>query len=221
MNNDQTTPQQEPIQPILQSTPATEVQTPPNSVYPAVPPAPEMSANTTNYLVGSQMVAEKSKLPIGIYIIAGYNLLAFVIGFFGASQVNMINTVTLFLSLCLAIALVMRVNAARKILIVLSVIGIFLSVASIFFLASIQSKLVDKKQAYDAVVLKVNKNKLSTSQKASLDTLAEQIAEEEKVTGSIITRTYLRIGASIVGSIIMIGYLSRPKIVEIYTHPDA
>ena len=59
-------------------------------------------------LVGSQLKLPKDKLPVGVYIVAGWTLIGFAISFFNTSQNGTLFTIAMFVQLLLGIGLLFR-----------------------------------------------------------------------------------------------------------------
>jgi hypothetical protein len=190
----------------------------PSSVYPT---ATQTTANTpSDYapigLTGSQIQQQKVRLPIGIYIIAGYNLVGFAIGFFDSSQNSGIYTIVMLIDLMLAIGLLLRLEVARKIILWLEGITLVLTIASLFLLVGLQQRIQTLKTNYDAAISRIDQSKLTPTQKQQLDDIQAAIAVKQKQAGKAITFTYFKLGATAVGTIVVIIYLTRPKVKEVF-----
>jgi hypothetical protein len=167
-------------------------------------------------LTASQMKEPKPKLPIGVYIIAGFTLLGFVSGFFDTSNMGALFTILIFIDLALAVGLVFRLELARKALIWLSAITIALSLLAIVGLAGLQSKLAQNKAAYDTAVSKIDKSKITPQQQKTLDDLQVQINAQQKKAGKAIGLAYARMGYEIVVSGAVVFYLTRWHVKEVF-----
>lgn len=190
----------------------------PSSVYPS---ATQTIANTSSGnapigLTGSQIQQQKVRLPIGIYIIAGYNLVGFAIGFFDSSQNSEIYTIVMFADLLLAIGLLLRLEVARKIILWLECITLVLTIASLFLLVGLQLRIQTLKTNYDTAISRIDQSKLTPTQKQQLDDIQTAIAVKQKQAGKAITFTYFKLGATAVGTIVVLVYLTRPKVKEVF-----
>lgn len=205
-----------------QSTPPSLIN--PNSVMSQTeepqPTTSTLPTDTTNsastYLTGSQMQQIKVPLPVGIYIIAGFNLIGFIVGFYDTSQNSALYTITLFIDLLLAIGLLLRLEAARKTFMWLTGITLFLTSASFYLLLSLQQKIQLSKTNYEAAISKLDRSKLTETQKQTLSTLQAAITVKEKQAGKAVTFTYIKLGATAVETIAVMVYLTRPKVKEVF-----
>lgn len=168
-------------------------------------------------LTGSQIAAQKPRLPRGVYVIAGINMVAFVATFFDTSQTSLIYTLDMLLCLLAAIGLVFRVEAARKVLVVLSIVTIVLSVVSAFLLAGVQGRIAASRQKYEDAVSKINTNSLSVAQKNQLADIRAELDAAEKKAGKAINYTYTIMGFYILESAGIAIYLTRPGIKAVFS----
>ena len=95
-------PTSPPAQPSI-APPPSPVPIAPQPVIPAPVAPASMPIDPYAGLTGSQMQQTKQPLPVGVYIIAGFNFVGFVISFFDSSQNSGIYTVAMLLDLLLAI----------------------------------------------------------------------------------------------------------------------
>ncbi len=228
----------QPLTAVDQQTPPPPPPTPPPSmatpphIISAQPPAPNsivtspstdasQTVATTPMLVGSQLQAEKKKLPIGLYIIIGYSIIGFAAGFFDTSQNSLIYTMALLLELVMVVGLMLRQEAARKAVIWISGIIVVLSIVGIVLLTLVQHNLHDLHLRYNTAVTHIDPRKITLTEKKQLAALTTQIAQQEKQIGKVVTYTYIRLGAEIIGNTVMIIYLTRPKVKEIFEKPHA
>lgn len=172
-------------------------------------------------LTGSQIKKEKKPLPIGVYIIAGFILIGFVISFFDTSQNSGIYIIVMFADLLLAIGLLIRLQVARKIIIWLQALALVLSVASLFLLIGTQQRLNTLKTNYETAINRIDQSKLTPTQKQQLDNIQNAIVIKEKQTGKTITFSYFKLGATSVASLVVIIYLTRPKVKEVFHDLEA
>lgn len=168
-------------------------------------------------LTGSQIAAQKPRTPVGVYIIAGINIVAFIATFFDTSQTSLIYTLDMLLCLLAAVGLVFRVEAARKVLVVLSAATIVLSIVSAFLLAGLQGRIAGSKQKYEDAVSKIDTNTLSVSQKNQLADIKAELDAAEKKAGKAINYTYALMGFYILESAGVAIYLTRPGVRAIFS----
>lgn len=180
---------------------------------------PSGEPNTTDRTplpIGSHMPVVNKKVPIGVYMIVGFNLIGFVISFLDTSQNSLIYTIVIFVDLLLGIGLLLRLEVARKIITYLMGITLILSVVSIFLLASLQQKLQKTKTNYETAISQLDQSKLSVTQKQQLDSLQTTLATNQKQVGKVITFTYIKLGITIIETVAVIIYLTRPGVKEVF-----
>lgn len=190
--------------------------TQPETSSPAISPNGVQAAPTTTYLTGSQLQPEKKKIPAGIYVIAALNLLGAIAAFFDTSQTSGLYTIAMLISLALAVGLFMRLEVARVLLVSLSGIIVILSIASMFLLFGLQQKIADNKAAYESAVSRIDKNRITAKQKQTLETIESTISEQEKQAGKAITFTYVKLAITTIEPIVVIVYLTRPRVKEVF-----
>ncbi|HEX8762760.1 MAG TPA: hypothetical protein VF733_03280 [Candidatus Saccharimonadales bacterium] len=194
----------------------------PASIYPDATHNSYGTSGTTSSnkvpmgLAGSQLQPEKKKLPIGIYIIAGLNLLVFVAGFLDSSQSSMIYIIAMFINLAIAVGLIMRFQAARKLALGVSVLILMISGVSLFLVAGLQQRLKDRKADYESATSRIDQSKITPAQKQQLDAIRTTIAAQEKQAGKSVAVTYLKFGLTCLEGIAGVIYLTRPKVKEIF-----
>lgn len=185
--------------------------------------APTISTPTTNLsgLTGSQLQPQKQKLPIGIYVIAGFSLVGLVVSFFDTSQNSGIYSIIMLVDLLLTIGLLFRLEIVRKIILWLYGITLVLSVVSIVMLSALQQRLGELKSNYETAVARIDQNRLSSSQKQQLESMNKLIAEKEKQAGKAISFTYIKLGATATGALVIMIYLTRPKVRSVFRTLEA
>ncbi|MEI7674192.1 MAG: hypothetical protein WCI60_00435 [bacterium] len=187
----------------------------PSSVYPE-----PSTSSTSDYapigLTGSQMHKQKVKVPIGIYLIAGYTLIGVVIGFIDTSQNSTFYTIVMIIDLFLAIGLLMKLEIARKIILWLEAITLILIVGSFFLLIGLQQRSNTLKIKTNTVISNLDQNKLTSKQKQNLVKLQSSLAEADKLAEKTLTLAYFKLGATAVGTIVIIVYLTRPKVKDAF-----
>ncbi len=172
------------------------------------------------FIAGSQLAEEKVKLPSGIYIIAGLNLLGFITGFFDTSQTGAMYTVVMFIDLLLAIGLILRYEIARKSLLWLSGLTLIIALASIFLLAGLQQKIKQSKTDYETAISRIDQSRITEAQKQQLQSINTTLASQEKLAGKAITFTYIKLGVATLEAVGILIYLTRPSVKEIFKTID-
>lgn len=207
------------ITPSLQAEPTSQSPSPnPASIYPdAQNSSSTVSATTTPIgLTGSQLQPEKIKIPVGIYIIAGFNLLGFAVSFFDSSQNSGIYSIVMLVDLLLAIGLLFRLEVARKVIVWLAGVTLILTVINVAMLFALQQRLHELRSNYDSAISRIDQARLTLAQKQQLEAMNTAIAQKEKQAGKAISFTYVKLGATAVGSVVIIIYLTRPRIKEVF-----
>lgn len=163
-------------------------------------------------LTGSQYQPPKPTLPVGVYIVAAYNVAGLVAGFFDDSQANLLYTLTMLLNVLISIGLLMRLDIARKIMLWLTGITLAITVVSLVLLAGVQQRTNQQTANYETAVSKIDQTKATTAQKRQLAEMNALMDESAKKAGSAIYYTYLILGVTTAGSIAVIWYLTRPNV---------
>ena len=181
-------------------------------------PVPNAAPPTDPYvgLTGSQIQAEKNPLPIGIYILAGVSFLAFVAGFIATQRNSTLYTLLMFINLLLAIGLVLRLELARKVILWTSVISFVFLIASIFLLIGLQNKLATSKSNYDAAISRINLADASPTQQQAIQKISDTLNTQEKQVGKLIAFDYVKLGLAAVEQVVIIVYVTRPKVKEAF-----
>jgi hypothetical protein len=182
---------------------------------------PDLSASNAPtgqvFLTGSQLQPEaQKKLPWGVYAIVAFTLVSFILSFFDNSQASLLYTIAMLLNLLLAIGLLLRMEAARKLLLWLSGITLALAIASTVGLYMVQKRIHDLKSQYDTIVSRIDRNRMTTVQKEQLDKLTADLTEKEKQAGKAISFTYTKLGVTAVETVAVVIYLTRPKVKEFF-----
>jgi hypothetical protein len=212
------------LQAQQQSAPPVQPTSIPQPVASSVYPEPTSFQNTTTTaptdtnvgLTGSQIKQEKKPMSIGVYIIAGLNLLGFVIGFFDTSQNSGIYTIAMLLDLLLAIGLLLRLEVARKFIMWLSGLILVLTAVSLIMLVGLQQRISQLKTNYETAISRIDQSRLTPTQKQQLDAVQAAIAVKEKQAGKAIAFTYVKLGVTGVEMLGVMIYLSRPKVKEVF-----
>jgi Tfp pilus assembly protein PilO len=118
----------------------------------------------------------------------------------------------MFLVLVATIGLLLRLELARRMLVILSGITIVLSVVLVLGFMGLQNRLKDHRQRYDTAVAQLNERSLNATQKQQLDSLTKQLDTLEKQVGKAMQLTYIKYGLTIVAYAGAMVYLTRPGV---------
>lgn len=165
---------------------------------------------------GSQEQVQKNKLPLGVYIIAGYLIFFLAIGLLIDNSGNTIYRALMFFNLFLAVGLILRIEIIRKIMVGISVFTVVASGISLFALAGSASLLQQQKGDYEAAVSRIDQTKLSPAQKQKLDDMNASITLQEKEMRRISSYSYIQQGVTLIAPIVIIVYLTRPRVKEVF-----
>jgi len=176
-------------------------------------------------LTGSQIPEEKIRLPKGVYFIAAFDVVGCIAGFLNTYQTNAIYgaiyTCVMVLNLLVGVGLLFRLELARKITIWLSGLVLILTVANVLLVVVAQQSLQYDKAKYDTAVGRLDKNTLTTTQKQQLAAMQSAVNADVKQAGKAFTFTYTKLGVTALESIIVIVYLTRPKVAGVFRDLEA
>jgi uncharacterized protein YlxP (DUF503 family) len=169
-------------------------------------------------IIGSQVAKThaKQKMPVGVYIIAGWVLLGFVVSFFDTAEDSLFLTVGLFINLLLGLGLLFGLEVARKGIIWMFGLIIALSVVIITLLIGLQGSITAAQNNYTVAVSKINQQELTPEQQQQLAMIKSRIATERHKAGHALAITFTEYAVEIVGSIGGIVYLTRPKLKDAF-----
>jgi hypothetical protein len=200
-------------------TPATTPLTHPQPVYrQPINPAPQPIPDTDPYigLTGSQIYARRTHLPIGLYVIAGLQLIGFGLSFFNTGETGIIVSVAMLLQLMLAIGLLLRIQAARKAMLAFSVVLIALSIVGGLTLFGLQQRIHKTTANYTSTLQKLGDKTITPSQQKDIDALRATISNAQKQAGNAITVTYAGFGFIAAENLLVVAYLVRPMVRDIF-----
>lgn len=207
-----TLPSESPAPP-LQPTPVNPQE---NPIYPSSTP----QANTPNGdqlvgLTGSNIAPEKKPVLKGVIVLFALGIIGFSINFFGGSP-NPLFQILLFVDLAITFALLFRINAARQIVVVLSIITIILQSLSAVQLKRTEDALVTLKTKFDNAVSLIDEKQTSPRQQEAIDVLRKDIEAKETQTAKIIQVAYAAIALNVTVAIVKVVYLTRPKVKQAF-----
>lgn len=157
------------------------------------------------------MQPQKTRLPKGVYVIAGLILIGFTFSFFDTSQNSFLFSIGLFMDLLLGIGLLLRMEAARKMLIIISAALLVLTTASAFLIVGFQSRMASQKAKFEAAVGRLNKEN-----QVSLDEFRTHITAAERQLDRDLGLIYTKLALSGIFHIAVIIYLTRPRVKEAF-----
>jgi len=194
---------------------------PPKPVVGDVDPTYSAASNTvapdgSTLQSDAHMQPTKKKLPRGIYAIAGFNLLAFVVGFFDTSQTSLIYIIIMFVNLFVAAGLMLRLELARKAAIVLAGVLLVISIVGIFLLVGLQQRIHESRVTYETTFANVNQSKITSTQQQQLNNMKLILDKQENQAGKALAFTYAKLGITAVVSVAVIVYLRRPQVQEVF-----
>ena len=192
------------------------------------PASPSFAPNPVQEQIQSPVFAAKSdaqesqakpriKLPLGVYVVAALVFMGFVGSFFNTSRTSTVSGAIAVIELLLVVGLLMRKNLARMALIGVAGISIVVAVVTMVTYVNVQQGIKQDKVNYQTAVNHLNEQKLTEDEKRNLGTLQIEISKKQKQIGQIIVVSYGMQAAAIVESIIIIIYLTRPKVKSVFS----
>jgi hypothetical protein len=162
-------------------------------------------------------VEEKQPIPKGIYALAAWNAFGLITSFFDASSTGVLYTVGLLLSLLVTVGLLFRLEAMRKLYIVLSVVVALAGGFEILGLYALQARYHQAQNNYEAAVGKLDAaGRINASQKKQLADMGKDLSAKTKSADKALTYTYAIVGT---GALVNVGaavYLTRPSVKEAF-----
>lgn len=164
---------------------------------------------------------KKKTLPIGIYVIVVLNLIGFVVSFFDSSQNSVVYTIVRLVYLLFAIGLLLRLEIARRLMVWLSGLALIIAVVGMIMLFSVKQQLATLKTNYEASMSHIDQTKLTDTQKQQIQQLKAMAADKERQAGNTVSFSFLMLGATSLETVVIMAYLSRPKIKEAFKKLDS
>ncbi len=181
---------------------------------------PSETADATQNLVGitgSQLKEEKTKTPIGIYIIVAVLVVGFIINFFNTNT-SLIQSLFYLIDLLLAAGLLLRKEIIRKIMIIISLLTIVLSVIYIVGLILIFNLAQrDAARAQSSLQSLQSRPNLTLQQESEVNAAEASIKKQQKTLGKTYDIAYLVTSIEIIAHGALVIYLTRPKVREVFT----
>lgn len=194
------------------------------ALYPAVPEhnSPLIAeGGGQTFLTGSQLPVERPKIPLGVYVIAGLNIVSLVAIFLDDYHAGTWYTITMLLNLVFAVGLLLRQDMIRKLYIALCVLSVGVVVLAFIGIANTRDKLQALRANYDATVSSMDTTNLSPEQTAQMKILPQLMEEIQKKNDKLFMTAYIRLGAEAVVAVVCIVYLTRPKVRAAFTSTQA
>jgi hypothetical protein len=179
-------------------------------------PAGAPAAPAFTYLTGSQLEPVKEKIPKGVYLIAGVNLLGFILYFFNTYEDSLLFLIAAFIDLLLAAGLLLKLEVARKIIIWFALLMVGLNIFLLFLLFGLQNKVNSDYAAYKADVSKVNMNTLPLGEKAYLNQQEANIQALQKTETKEMKLAYIYTALYAVAGAGTVIYLNRRGVKSIF-----
>lgn len=208
-------PQNPPQQPGQQPRASVSVSADTANHIPQNPPALPPNQDSVG-LTYSQMEPVKQKVSIGVFVVTALSFLGVIASFFDTSQNSGIYSLIMVANLVMAVGLLFRLEVARKIIVWLQIIVTTFSILAIFLLLGLQQRIQTLKSNYNTAVNKINQAQLSAPQKQQIEDMQKLIDEKEKQVGKAITFTYIKLGLTVVESIVVVVYLTRPRVKDVF-----
>lgn len=185
-------------------------------------PAPQMSAPVEwpdqHHITGSQLTPHRDRLPIGIYLIAGYSLVGLGLSFFDGADTNIIYVFAMVLNLFVGVGLLARINAARVAAVVLSILTVIVSLLVIAGLALLLHQADQNKIAVKEKLAEIDqRTTVSDSQRQAIERTMAELEVKEKETRAIVNKAYLVQGLNAAAYTAVAIYLMRPKVRAAFT----
>lgn len=167
----------------------------------------------------SQPAAEgrllSEKMPTGVYVIAGLLGIGVLLSLFDhSSYLAVWRQIAMVLNLLLAVGLLTRSNLARRVLIVLCALGVVLFGFTIERLINAQMKVESAIASYESAI-----SNYESRGGASPSTIASLRQSMDKLRSQInrtLVLSYAAAGAGFAEDVIIVIYLTRPKVKAIF-----
>lgn len=185
-------------------------------IYPAYTKPDTSSTANGKFLTGSQIVEKEPPMPVGIYILAGFYGIGIVSSFLNNSRNSTLLSIAMVINLLLCIGLLMRQAVARKIIIWVSALTIFIAVINIFTFIALQQTLQKRKEDYRAAIAKIELSRATTQQQLAITKIDAELKKSEKEAGKSISVAFAINGLVLVESGIVIFYLTRLRVKQAF-----
>lgn len=150
--------------------------------------------------------------PFGVFVLTGFCTIIFGLGIIDSFSKSWIYAGVLLANLLLVLCLLFRNNTIRKLTIVVSIITLAFTIFSLFMVTQMMKDVRNLKNNYQNTIKSVEVDSSDAQKKEKLDTLNLKIAEAEKQTGKVNGLTYAKLSFTMFGNIIVVIYLSLPRV---------
>lgn len=157
---------------------------------------------------------QKGPLPVGVYIIAVFSLIGVVESFLNNS--NSLYSLAMVIDLLIVCGLFLRLEVARVTSVVLQAITLILTVLVVIMLAALQARINQLDTNYHQAVSRINPATETPKQKAEIDNISGQLESQKKQVAKNIHAAYISYGITIAADVLIIWYLTRPKVKEAF-----
>jgi hypothetical protein len=164
------------------------------------------------FLTGSAIANEPTRLPVGVYIIVGLMFLNAISSLFNVVQSNGFYTVAMLFSLLIAVGMLAKLDVARKALLWLMGIVLIVTVLSFFLLAATINRINQKLDAADAQIAQADKSNWTAKQKHDVQVFVDSAHKGRDDLDRKIRITYFIYGLTLIEPIVILIYLTRPKV---------
>ncbi|MDB5184260.1 MAG: hypothetical protein JWN38_68 [Candidatus Saccharibacteria bacterium] len=186
----------------------------PENYQPAA--APGTAPNAQTYITGSQLAIPKESTPKGIYVIAAFYLLSVVLSF-AASSGSAYYSIDLVLDLLLALGLLAKIELARIVAIVFTLLTVVISALALVGFVTVQNRyhtLNDKANA--SITSLENNRQLTYTQQQQLESYKATAAAQKKSLDKAYGLIYAQYVLAILGSAGVAFYLTRPGVRQVF-----
>ncbi len=155
------------------------------------PSPPDDSLAQMYGVSASSMPAVKERLPIGVYVIAGLQLVGLITSIVQPTNDNLLTTLVLLFDLLLCVGLLFRLEVARKTAVVLGVITIALGALTITGIFALKSKVDNDIHKFDAAVSQVAPSLMTTTRKAQFAQARQTLVKQQNQADTALRRTLI------------------------------
>lgn len=185
-------------------------------IYPSYDKPDTSSSPNGKFLTGSQIADKKPAMPLGIYILAGFYGIGIVSSFLNNSRNSTLLSIAMVVNLMLCIGLLLRQAVARKVIIWVSALTIFIAVINIFTLIALQQTLQKRKEDYRAAIAKIDMSRATTQQQQAIAKIDTELKNSEKEAGKSISVAFAINGFVLIESGVVIFYLTRARVKQAF-----
>ena len=171
-------------------------------------------------LTGSAIINEKPALPIGIYIFAILNLLAFIASFFSSTNNSAVANISMLVNLIFGVGLLFRIELVRKIAVVFATISVLIYTITFFGLLAVQHRANQAVNRFNQAISSLNTSTETIAQKQEISDLKSQIQQEKVREGHAMDLAFVVLGVEFVATSVEVFYLTRPRVMIVFQSMD-